>query len=655
MTAPWLTSWIRPRPRELAAELRAGLAGRGARRFGMADRGEKLARLLAAMAATPELDGLLLLDAPYEILQAASDQLSRLLRDADGREPHRIFLGAYLADDELWTRLVVRKDGTGHKYLWPEPGYLFQRAGDPVALVVVPDLARMSNVARRALVTLLDSPVAHLERHGQHLTWRPRLKWLVACESAAIGDVSLHVLDRFPVRFPLGRHAGIVGAAAVAAPLADGEAAREPTLPSFPTQALARASEYFSATGSVRREIALSRLARALAHLDGVPSVTAGYVDEAATVMGLAAPISKKTEPDKGTRPPASQQALWQQIIDFLRSPLAYSRPPDLARLRPTATTQASEVAESVSEPLTQADLPVAELSGVPYPEDELTDLTEVPGSAMPDQQAVARPAVWGPVIGIQATTEPRDLAWVPTLTEAAKFQAVRRRFGRGTTQRRAGLILSPTDLRAYRRSRRADALLVLVLDHTCLRHTDATGLLASYLYWAHTRRAAITVIEVGAAGVNADLELRAASRTGRSVQDPAVQLALRRPAGKATPLAHGLELARDCLQRAERASVAEAWLVIVTDGLGNVPLAASLAGSMRLPWAGRGIANAVAAASAIAEFQSVNAVVIAPPRVPHPELPARLAAAMGAGLIRGTPTLPVLTPVSQAETADAT
>ena len=238
---------------------------------------------------------------------------------------------------------------------------------------------------------------------------------------------------------------------------------------------------------------------------------------------------------------------------------------------------------------------------------------------------------------------------------EAAKFQAVRRRFRRDAARRESGLILIPTDLRAYRRSRRADALLVLVLDHTCLRDTDATDLLASYLYWAYTRRAAVTVIEVGATGATPDLELRASARTARSVQDPGVQAALRRPAGKATPLAHGLRLALDALRRAGRDPVAEAWLVVVTDGLANVPLAASLSGRIRLPWAGSGVEDALAAAADIAAFDWAEAVLIAPPRVPHPELPARLAAAMGAGLIRGAPALPVLTPAASGEAAHAT
>ena len=206
----------------------------------------------------------------------------------------------------------------------------------------------MSNVARRALVTLLDSPSPTWNAMGSTCTWRPRLKWLAACESAAIGDVSLHVLDRFPVRFPLGRHAGNVGAAARSWTVDRCGSGGGGPLPSFPAQALARASEYFPPGPSIRREIALSRLARALAQLDGVPSVTAGYVDEAATVMGLTAPISKKTEPEnRGTkRPrrfhgqPAGTVAANRRFSQVARS--GCSRPPDLARLRPTATTPAS-------------------------------------------------------------------------------------------------------------------------------------------------------------------------------------------------------------------------------------------------------------------------------------------------------------------------
>ena len=616
----------------------------------MADPAQELARLLAAMAVTPQLDGLLLLDAPSETLRTASHRLSELLRDADGREPRTLLLGAQLTDDELWSRLVVRQDDDGYKQLCPAPGFLVQRDEDPVVLVVVPDLARLSVPARRSLVTLLDSPAAHLERHGQHRSWRPRLKWLAGCESASVGDVSRHILDRFPVRFTAGR---LVGGLDMV------PAAGEHPLAAFPAEASARAREYFPAAPSIRRVIALGRLARALAQLDGAAAVTAGYVDEAAGLMSLPPPRSagrdQEDPPDQASPPPtASQQSLWQEIVDLLKSPAGLRRPPGPAAQQP-ATAPVAEVITGVSEPLAGAELPAAALVGVPYPEDALAGLAEAPLVTLTDRHAVARPAAGGPVVGTRQATGPRDLAWVPTLVEAAKFQAVRRRFRRDPARRGSGLVLIPTDLRAYRRSRRADALLVLVLDHTCLRDTDATDLLASYLYWAYTRRAAVTVIEVGAAGVTPDLELRASARTARSVQDPGVQAALRRPAGQATPLAHGLRLALDALRRAGREPVAEAWLVVVTDGLANVPLAASLSGRIRLPWAGSGVDDALAAAAGIAAFDWAEAVLITPPRVPHPELPARLAAAMGAGLIRGTPALPALTPAASGEAAHAT
>ena len=180
----------------------------------MADPAQELARLLAAMAVTPQLDGLLLLDALSETLRTASHRLSELLRVADGREPRTLLLGAQLTDDELWSRMVVREDDDGYKRLWPAPGFLVQRDEDPVVLVVIPDLARLSVAARRSLVGLLDSPAAYLERHGQHRSWRPRLKWVAGCESAAVGDVSRHILDRFAVRFTAGRLVGadLIGA-----------------------------------------------------------------------------------------------------------------------------------------------------------------------------------------------------------------------------------------------------------------------------------------------------------------------------------------------------------------------------------------------------------------------------------------------------------
>ena len=609
-----------------------------------------LVRLLAAAAAEPGLDGLLLLDASPEFLLTAGDLFESLLCIAGGRPPRRRNLASYLSEDDLWIRLAVRRTGQGQT-LVPRPGRLVQSARDPVTLVVIPDLARLTIAAQRAVVMLLDTPVAYLERHGQHRRWKPRLRWLAGCAAADIGEVSMHILDRFPVRFIADRVAPSSGAPQEPAVIlqhlsADGAAAlSDPAAPpSFSDQAVARAALSHSAPASIRRTIALSRLARGIARLDASRSVMVSHVDEAARLTGLKLepelPEPEQAEPARPAGPPpvpghsgASHGSGGH--VTAIPTPSGRLDPtpkPSALRLEPVTTAETS-----TSFPA--ADVPAPALSSTPYPEDIAKNDHGAAPLSTPHQHNVTGRADRGPVIGVRPATDLRDLAWVPTLIEAAKYQPIRRRHLYRPDG--AGLILSPTDLRSHRRAFRTEFMLTLVLDHTCLQRGQLAGMVASYLQWAYVRRSAVCVVEVGAAGTRS--ELRAELFMGRNARDAFVQVALQRSRGRATPLAHGLELARDTLQHATQhgwSQITEAWLVVVTDGLANVPLAASLTNSAALPWAGRGIEDAITVAARIAALKSVRAVVVSPSPVPHPELPARLAAAMGAGLVRVQPAV---------------
>lgn len=100
-------------------------------------------------------------------------------------------------------------------------------------------------------------------------------------------------------------------------------------------------------------------------------------------------------------------------------------------------------------------------------------------------------------------------------------------------------------------------------------------------------------------------------------------------------PEDHGLILSPTDLQSYRREQDSQFLLVVVTDGLGNIPLAASLTEVAQVPFAGQGVADALSVATRIAALRAVRSVVITPERVPHRELPEQPAAAMGAGIIR--------------------
>ena len=263
------------------------------------------------------------------------------------------------------------------------------------------------------------------------------------------------------------------------------------------------------------------------------------------------------------------------------------------------------------------------------YPEDQSDSVAEYASLREPWQRRSQLRALRGPTIGTEPTWELADIALPATVLEAAKFQAIRR-VAAGNAW--AGMLIWGSDLRRYRRRLQADTAVVLVLDHTCRRGWDWSAALQPYLRWAYTQRAALTVVEFGHQGC-AD-ELRAEAYRSGSVLDGRIAASLERPAGRATPLAYALDVAVQQLRRQLRygAAMAErAWLVVASDGRGNVPLEASQRDIPPGFVSREGIADALAAAAAVRSLTAVRPVVLAPPGLTHyAELPFDLADAMG-------------------------
>ncbi|NEC07115.1 hypothetical protein G3I26_17785, partial [Streptomyces sp. SID7909] len=145
-----------------------------------------------------------------------------------------------------------------------------------------------------------------------------------------------------------------------------------------------------------------------------------------------------------------------------------------------------------------------------------------------------------GPVIGVRRARDLWDPAPVRTAMEAAKYRAVR-----GGTE--GPLVIAPADLRGYVRAPEPVRMLTVVLDHTCRGGWDWYPALEPFLRWAYVTRASVHVVEVGGGG-EPD-ELRARAFTARSTRDPRIAAALARRPGRATPLAHGLDLAGQALR----------------------------------------------------------------------------------------------------------
>jgi len=273
---------------------------------------------------------------------------------------------------------------------------------------------------------------------------------------------------------------------------------------------------------------------------------------------------------------------------------------------------------------------------GDPYPEDSTPSEREFEPLKLPLSRRCSRAGPSrGVAIGVMPARALHDLAATATVMEALKFQRLRRRHRLHAPQGR--LLLSPRDLRAYRRIPPVDRLLVLVLDHTCRGAWDWTNALMPYLRWAYFERAGVGIVQVGAN--SAPDSLRAEQTLVRSVLTRGLGSRLDAAPGRATPLAHGLELALRTLRHGlhhGREGILDALLVVVTDGRGNVPRDASRGAPLERPVAAAGVEDALAVAQEIGRLQRLRSVVVDPQPAWYPDLPGSLAAALQAELVAG-------------------
>ncbi|MFB4300098.1 hypothetical protein [Actinomadura sp. NTSP31] len=558
---------------------------------------ERVGTALSCAAADDRLSGVLFLGMPPRTLV----EVAR--RFADGFGP-LVVLGAATTDDGLWTAVDATRDG-----LRIVPGRL---AADRPAVAAVPDLARLSLAGRRAAVSALGADVAHVERHGLSVAWRPRTRWLAACARADAARLPPHLLDRFPLRID-------------AAGLADGARGvpihRPPAglpVPALPEDAAARAVELAGPDAGARTDLALARTARAIAALRGAGAATPADVDEAARLLGLL------TGPGPGSGAAAGPA---DPVEPAGTADAAGDGPPRLvtepAGAVIPATAEALDPAVTEPAPLAGASPGATGGTARARPDDGPGDAERLPLRA-PLAPGRGRRDTRGPSIGTVRATDLHDLAIVPTLLAAARFQAVRCP-GHHAARPPHPLHLAAADLRAHRRAARPPLMAVLLLDHTA--GADWPDALAPYLHWMYTARAAVGLIEVGTGGD----ELRARLLTTRNLLDPRVADALDRPPGRATPLAHGLLLAERLLRR--ELPAADAVLLVATDGRGNVPLSASRTGRLVPPVSTQGVDDALAVAARIRRLPGVRSVVLDPGPRPQRFLTARLAEALGAEL----------------------
>jgi len=633
---------------------------------------DSFTRSLACAAISPGLRSILLFDTTPEVLRLTADILTQMVAIVTGHPVVSVTLGTWEAEDDLWGRLGLSGDSGEQSFDW-KPGLLTagQNPSD-LRLVIIPDLTKLSLASARACVTLLGADVAHLERHGQQEFWQPNLCWLAGCASDQVGMVSPHLLDRFALRLSgqvektRDRVAEILewidlspspstnkNSSLLLSPVRgerEGwrgepdfsfETLRQPLQnalhlrPTITAEATARILDYTSILEmfSPRREIALGRLALASARLEGVAEMRVKDVDAAACLMGLK-PIPQQTE-DVST-----------ESAEPVTPPIDQ---PETGEDKSTTTSLDSNLPEpaTVREPVYESDepeflplthLPFNTTPVNPYPEDEAPVEREAASLQLPSRRFRSRAKAYGAIIGVEKAKTLQDLALVRTLLEAAKFQGIRQQ---STGNGHQGLIVSPTDLHSYRRAPVAEQMLMLLLDHTCLRDCQWQDELLPYLSWAYVERASVCLIQVGAE--NARHELRAQKIMAQSILVPSISAGIEAGWGKATPLAHGLELALQTLRHAlqhGRSTVHQAVLVVISDGRGNVPLAASRLGQITPPVGRKGVEDALQVAERIRGLDNVKVVLLNPQPKQYQDLPLELANVMGAAVV-SIPPLP--------------
>jgi magnesium chelatase subunit D len=586
----------------------------------------------------------LVFDASPETLRLAAQTTAQMLEVVIGHPVVPVTLGTFEAEDDLWGSLGLCGESGEQPFQWKQGLLAAGQDDSQLRLVVIPDLTKLSLAAARACVVLMGADVAHLERHGQQAHWQPNLCWLAGCASGEVGMVSPHLLDRFALRLSERVTKTTDRAAEILAWMDERALEKEtkPELlpseirdrlqkaillrPAITAQATTRILDYTSTLEvySPRREIALGRLALANARLESAAEMTTAHVDAAARMIGLK-PVAKQTkDSSKVSSEPVTPQ-------------LDLPKPTEATSTSTPSLTDQPELS-TVREPVYESDkpepLPTTELTVPlnPYPEDEAPVEREAASLRLPPRRFRTSAPARGPIVGVEKAATLQDLALVRTLLEAAKFQPIRQQ---STANGNRRLVLSPTDLHCYRRAPVAEQMLMLVLDRTCLRDCNWQEELLPYLSWAYVERASVCLIQVGA--VDARHELRAERVMAQSILVPRISAGIEAGRGKATPLAHGLDLALQTLRHAlqhGRSTVQQAVLVVISDGRGNVPLEASLLGRIAPPVGRKGVEDALQVAERIRGLDGVKAVMLNPQPKQYADLPLELAEAIGATVV---------------------
>jgi magnesium chelatase subunit D len=376
---------------------------------------------------------------------------------------------------------------------------------------------------------------------------------------------------------------------------------------------------------SPRRDLTLARLAVGLARLNRDHTATTRHVTDAARLMGYLQETTR-AEPSSISAPTLPVPLEGDPACQAGGARSGTQNEPILG---PTATR------DFPVQPASSPDKTLDVASG-PYQEDSKAPEHEWAPLRLPVWRRAKSASTFGAIIGVKRAHDLHDLAIVSTVLEASKFQVVRRTqlAWSGIQVPPGRIIFSPGDLRSYVRAPTAEYLLLIVIDCTALRQSLWQEALIPYLKEAYEKHSAIGIIRVGAA--HAASELCAERLMARNLLDPRVWAMLEdnTEPGRATPLAHGLDVALNTLRQAlqhGRSAAQNATLIVLSDGRGNVPLESSRIGRLVGPVNDRGVTDALTVAETIRAIPHTQVIFLDPQSAYYTDFPVRLAAALGA------------------------
>ena len=639
-----------------------------------------LMKSLCCVALNSKLRSILLFDISINNLQQVAGILVSLLKVTTESEiVVPLKLGTFESEDDLWGQVGLGDELEKQAFNWQFGLFSSADNTNEIKLVIIPDLTKLSLAAMRACVVLMGADVAHLERHGQHKYWQPNFCWLVGCSSQneEIGKISPHLLDRFTLRLNVQIENNDNRVTQIQKLLNSQEKPQESLfeereiepelkewlreirscLPSMTPSALERILDYTSESNIYhRREIALARFASTYAQLEAANSVTINHVNKVARIMGLKLEINDIDKSIKSNsfnpqseRKVTDLEPLISPELSEIKDEYLSNNPPEIPVYKPQASDFFRDPDSAETTRLTITSLPEITPLENPYIEDIAPLEREIDSLKLPTHRSQSKTIYRGTIIGVEKTTNAHDLAIVRTLLEAAKFHKIRQK-NQGNNNHTLKIL--PSDLYRYRRASVAEQMFMLLLDYTCLEYCQWEEKLLPYFSWAYSQRASVGLIQVGIAPNSIVLdnnqsnvtinpaELRAKKISGQNILVPTIAMGLdleKTKKGKATPLAHGLDLALKTLRHAlqhGKNTVQKAVLVVVSDGRGNVPLEASHVGKIKLPVGKKGVEDALEVAEKISNLANLETIFLNPQSKQYPDLPLLLAKALGAKIL---------------------